>query len=214
MSTISVAIVEDSGVYRELLSDLCRNSPELTFAGAFDSIGAACDGLPQLAPDLVLMDLGLPDGDGTEILQRLKRQGCRSEFLVLTVYDDDKHLFPALEAGAVGYILKEQADENGLIAAIKEVVRGGAPMSASIARRVLNRFSERNGDGLRSAALTQRENEVLEQLARGYSAKKVAQILDISYETVRCHQKNIYKKLQVSSVLEALSAINALPGKP
>lgn len=211
---ISVAIVEDSGVYRSLLSDLCNGSPQLTLAGAFDSVRSACERLPQLQPDLALIDLGLPDGNGTVIVRRLKQLGYNTQCLVLTVYDDDRHLFPALEAGAIGYILKEQADEAGLIAAIQEAMRGGAPMSASIARRVLNHFRGRGVDSVKSSALTQRENEVLEQLAKGYNAKKVSQILDISYETVRCHQKNIYKKLQVSSVVEALTAINATLGKP
>jgi two-component system, NarL family, response regulator LiaR len=205
---ISVAVVEDSGVYRDLLCDLCHDSAQLTLCGSFGSVQAAIEQLPKLKPDLVLVDLGLPDGHGTEIIRHLRKVGCKSECLVLTVYDDDRHLFPALEAGAIGYVLKDQADQESLIAAIQEAMRGGAPMSASIARRVLSHFGRSTLQVVQTAALTQRENEVLEQLAKGYNAKKVAQILQISYDTVRCHQRNIYKKLQVSSVVGALSAIS------
>jgi len=208
-AAISVAVVEDSGGYRDLLCDLCRDSTQLSLSGSFGSVQTACEQLPLLEPDLVLVDLGLPDGNGTEIIRHLRKLGCKSECLVLTVYDDDRHLFPALEAGAIGYVLKDQADQESLIAAIQEAQRGGAPMSASIARRVLSHFGRGATQVVKAAALTQRENEVLEQLAKGFNAKKVSQILQISYETVRCHQKNIYKKLQVSSVVEALTAIKS-----
>lgn len=210
-AAISVGIVEDNGTYRNLLCNLCNDSKQLRLAAACSSMQAACDLLVQLEPDVVLVDLGLPDGDGTEIVRHLRRAGSRSECLVLTVYDDDRHLFAALEAGAVGYVLKDQMDATALTGAIQEIMQGGAPMSASIARRVLGHFHESVRRKTATSVLTERENEVMEKLAQGYSARKISQLLHISYETVRCHQKNIYKKLHVNSVLEALAALNTLP---
>jgi DNA-binding NarL/FixJ family response regulator len=205
---ISIAIVEDNAVYRELLCDICRRSAHLTLLAAYSSVQEAREHLAALDADIVLVDLGLPDGEGAEVIGHLRRLRCRGECLVLTVYDDDRHLFPALAAGAIGYVLKEQTDEATLVAAILEAVRGGAPMSASIARRVLSSFRDKPTPGVASSTvLTARENEIMEQLALGHSARKVAQLLQISYHTIRCHQKNIYKKLHVKSVLEALAVL-------
>lgn len=207
-SPVRVAIVEDNAVYRGLLRDIfCRRSRQLELLAAYSSAQEAHARLPSLEPDVVLVDLGLPDGEGIEVIRHLHRSRCRCQCLVLTVYDDDRHLFPALEAGATGYVLKDQSDETTLVAAIEEVMRGGAPMSQSIARRVLSYFRDRQASSAASPVLTTRENEIMEQLALGHSARKVAQLLQISYHTVRCHQKNIYEKLHVKSVVEALAAL-------
>ena len=205
---ISVAIVEDNDVYRELLSSLCEASPRLRLLAACSSLDDARRRLRSLDPDVILVDLGLPDGQGPDAVRQLRQSHPRSECLVLTVYDDDRHLFAALETGASGYLLKEQTDEASLIAAIQETVQGGAPMSASIARRVLQSFRTRAPRAVTSPALTTRENEIMERLAQGHSARKIAQLLNISHHTVRCHQKNIYKKLHVKSVLEAVAVLN------
>lgn len=207
-TAIGVAIVEDDAVYRELLCGICHRSAHLALQAACASAQEARERLSTLDPAIVLVDLGLPDGEGVEIIRSLRDSRHRGECLVLTVFDDDRHLFPALEAGAVGYLLKDQTDEATLVAAIDETVRGGAPMSASIARRVLSSFHDRRGASTALPALTARENEIMESLAHGHSARKVARQLQISYHTIRCHQKNIYKKLHVKSLLEALAVLN------
>ena len=205
---IDIAVVEDNDLYRSLLRDICENCDRLNLVGDYASMRAARAALEKVAPDIVLVDLKFPDGNGVDLIKHLRQINCHSECLALTVYDDDKYLFPALEAGAVGYLLKDQVDEETLVAALRDTAQGGAPMSASIARRVLGYFLNQSGGRSTSPALTARENEIMEKLALGYSARTVAQLLHISYQTVRCHQKNIYKKLQVGSVLEALAALN------
>lgn len=205
---ITVVIVEDDALYRDLLCDICRRAPQLQLLAVCASAEQARSSVPALDPDIVLVDLELPDDSGADVIRHLRRSTPGSEHLVLTVYDDDRHLFSALEAGAIGYVLKEQSDEATLVNAIQDAARGGAPMSASIARRLLSYFHDRPAHAAESSPeLTARENEIMAHLASGHSTRRVAQLLQISYHTVRDHQKNIYKKLHVGSVLEAVAAL-------
>lgn len=210
---IKVAIVEDRIEYLAELSHILQAGGDVEVVGKFLSVADAKRGLPLINPRIVLVDLGLPDGNGVEIIKGLADRP-NTECLVLTVYDDDAHLFAALEAGAVGYILKDQMGATELLHALDETLAGGAPMSFSIARRVLARFSEnpRRKPNARCASevLTAREREVLQELAKGHNARRVAEELNLAYHTVRCHQKNIYQKLHVSSVVAALAAVDNL----
>jgi len=204
-NVIRVALVDDNKEFLGELAAFLEHAPETQVVGRFTTAHDALAGIPLSRPDVALVDLGLPDRSGIDVIENLSRNGLSTEFLVLTVYDDDQHLFPALKAGAVGYIVKETATHTTLIDSIREATQGGAPMSLGIARRVLTNFHTPPARDPRWECLSEREVEVLEYLAKGYHTKRVATLLNIAYGTVRCHQKNIYKKLHVNSLLEAVT---------
>ncbi len=141
------------------------------------------------------------------LIRSVAERGLPTECLVLTVHDDDDHLFAALRAGALGYIVKQDASLAEIARAIQDVRDGGAPMTRGLARRILQDIQNTPSPARHPAGLglTTRELEILEALGQGYTTRKVAEALHISYETVRCHQKNIYRKLQVNSLVEAVA---------
>ncbi len=205
-SSIKVVIVEDDIQFLEEIALLLELS-NIEVVGKYHTGREGVKGILRKRPDVALIDLGLPDISGMEVVRGVLEKGSKTEMLVLTVYDDDEHLFSALKAGAVGYIVKSEISFPEVVDAVKEVVRGGAPMSSGIARRILKAFREEK-DREKSKVLQQltlREKEILECLSRGFSTRKTAQLLGISYETVRVHLKNIYRKLQVNSLIEALA---------
>lgn len=204
---VNVVIVEDDQRFLESLRLLFNNTPSIKLSGAYSTGKDAIKGITGKYPEVALIDLGLPDMPGVDVIREVSRSGCNTEMLVLTVYNDDEHLFPALKAGASGYIVKDEASMTEIAGAVDEVIRGGAPMSMEIARRILNEFRRGPAKPKRPELklLTKRETEVLEQLSKGYNTRKTADALYISYETVRCHQKNIYGKLQVNSLIEAVA---------
>ncbi len=202
-SSIRIVVVEDDIQYLEEITLLLKSS-SIDIIGTYTTGKSGLKGILEKRPQVALIDLGLPDISGIEIIREIFNKDFETELLVLTVYDDDEHLFSALKSGAVGYIVKSEATPSDIVKAIKEVVRGGAPMSPGIARKILKTFRE---DKKRKIFkdLTSREKEILEYLSRGFGPKKVAQLLNISYETVRVHLKNIYRKLQVNSLIEAIA---------
>jgi len=202
-SSIRIVVVEDDIQYLEEITLLLKSS-SIDIIGTYTTGKSGLKGILEKRPQVALIDLGLPDISGLEIIKEIFNKDFETELLVLTVYDDDEHLFSALKSGAVGYIVKSEATPSDIVKAIKEVVRGGAPMSPGIARKILKTFRE---DKKRKnfKDLTSREKEILEYLSRGFGPKKVAQLLNISYETVRVHLKNIYRKLQVNSLIEAIA---------
>ena len=209
---IEVAIVEDNSRYLEELGLLLGNSPGIAVVGQYTRGGDAVEGIAVSQPDVALIDIDLPDISGVEVIQRVSGEGCPTEFVVLTVYDDDTHLFAALQAGAVGYIVKGTTSLPEIESAIHEVIDGGAPMSGAIAKRVLETFrqGQRNTSSRKTRFddLTKRELQILQYVRQGYSARKVAEQLNISYETVRTHLKNIYQKLHVHTIVEAMVLFN------
>ena len=214
MNRIRLALVEDNPQFLAEVCALLSDSPLLEVIGSYSSGEAALSGFVQFPPDIALVDIGLPGLSGVELVRRLAEQGCPTECLMLTAYDDDAHLFAALQAGAVGYIIKDEASLSELVRAIQEARNGGAPMSLGIARRVLTTFRE-PPSRVASAevdALTLREREILEYRVQGFSTRKVAQTLYISYETVRRHQKAIYEKLHVHSMVEAIATVSGAHG--
>lgn len=212
MPHITVAIVEDDAEIREMLTDAVSKADGLEFVGSFSDGETALDRLTILSPQVVIMDIQLPGISGIECTRRLKQTLPATEVLVFTVFADSELVFSALAAGARGYLLKRTARRQ-IAESVRQVWEGGAPMSGEIARKVVESFrpvkeaSSRTvpeGDP-EAAQLTPREEEVLRLLARGYMTKEIAEMLSISFDTVRFHLKNIYAKLHVRSRTEALA---------
>jgi DNA-binding NarL/FixJ family response regulator len=168
--------------------------------------------LEQGAPDIALVDLNLPDGSGTEFIERLNRESPSTAAIVTTIYDDDSYLFPALRAGAKGYILKEQRKEE-ISRLLKGIVNGQPPLSPAISQRMLNYFSSPAGappQNEADATLSNREREVLSIISRGHSLNETAKVLGVSRNTVATQVKSIYNKLNISSRAEAAIAASKL----
>lgn len=156
--------------------------------------------------DLALVDLGLPDGSGVDVVELLREQQPEAQSVVVTIHDDDDHLFPALQAGAFGYILKEQARDH-LAEQLQRISQGEPPLSPSIARRVIAYFAAQERPRaetlLPAVSLTDRENEVLLRVAKGFTLPEIGVQLNLSRHTIADYVKQIYRKLNVSSRAEA-----------
>jgi len=200
---ISVAIVEDNRSFREKLANYLNETSGYHCACACDSAEDALKIIPRLVPDVVLMDLHLPSMSGVECIRRLKDLCPSVRILVLTVYEDNDRIFGALKSGASGYLLK-RADPGDILRAIEEVKMGGAPMSSQIACRVVESFRESPRDQIKSEKLSQREEEILKELCKGYSSREIGENLSISVTTVNTHLQHIYEKLHVRSRTEAV----------
>jgi DNA-binding NarL/FixJ family response regulator len=198
----SVAIVEDHPLTRENLARLVRSTAGLEVAGLYPSAEAALEGLAKKPAKVILMDINLPRMSGVECASRAKALLPTVQIVMLTVYDDTDKVFQALQNGATGYLLKRSRPEE-IIHAIEEVLRGGAPMSSFIARKVVQSFQKALPTGEIGEGLSKRETEVLALVAKGYANKEVADALGLSFETVRSYLKTIYSKLHVRSRTEA-----------
>lgn len=198
-----VTIVEDDRAVRENLAILVRTDERLRLLGAFASAEEALREIPRLGPDLAVMDINLPRMSGIECVARLKLQLPRLLVLMLTVYEDDDSIFRALKAGANGYLVKRDASEK-LLEALQELQHGGAPMSAHIARQVVQFFHRSELPASEAERPSPREREILDLLVKGMVLKEVAEQLGIGLETVRTHVNHIYQKLQVRSRTEAV----------
>jgi DNA-binding NarL/FixJ family response regulator len=200
---IRIGIVEDNRGVREAWAKLIAAEDGFECVGRYASGEAALEGFPADRPEVVLMDICLPGMSGIECTARLKELLPQTQILVVTVYTDNENLFDALKAGASGYLLK-CTDREELVRSIREVVAGGAPMSGSVARRVIEAFRTPVPAPRETEALTLREQEILGFLAQGLVAKDVAMKVNLSYQTVRVHLRNIYEKLHVHSRAEAV----------
>jgi DNA-binding NarL/FixJ family response regulator len=201
--TISVAILEDVDELRAGLVTLISGYEGFTCAGAFATGEEALRVIPDLRPDVVLMDINLPGMSGIACTALLRQKLPHTPVVMLTVYEDDEKIFQALKAGAVGYLLKKTPPAK-LLEAIREVHEGGSPMSNQIARKVIASFQAETRTPAGGETLSPREREILDQLARGLRYREIAEALFISTDTVRTHLRNIYQKLQVRSATEAL----------
>ncbi len=205
METIDVAVVEDLEEIREALRVLINGSQGFSCTHVFANAEAAIQQLPELHPDVALVDIHLPGLSGIECVQDLKEQMPRTQFMMCTVYDDDDHIFDALKAGATGYILKRTSPAQ-ILEAIRELHAGGSPMSGEVARRVINSIHKKNSNSAEAVEiLTSREKEILDYLAQGFLYKEIADKLSVSKETVKKHIHNIYEKLHVQTRTEALN---------
>lgn len=205
---INVVIVEDVPEVREGLAQIIRDSGVLVCIKTFSNAEDAVIEIPIIFPHVVLMDINLPGMCGIKAVARLKERCPETQFVMLTIYDDDENVFRALQAGATGYLLKK-AKPKDIVNAIRDVYNGGSPMSSQIARRVVQSFQISPSAMNEYNTLSGREKEVLQFLAKGYRYKEIADRLYICIDTVRTHIRNIYKKLQVGSRTEALNKINS-----
>jgi DNA-binding NarL/FixJ family response regulator len=198
---VRVAIVEDNEEILGMLQRVIIRAPNLKCVCTCSSGEAALQMLPEVEPQVVVMDLRLPGMSGIECTARLKELMPQTQMLVYTVYGDNEQVFKALEAGASGYILKRSTHAE-ILQAIQDVHQGGAPMTGEIARKVVQSF--RKKEPRDSERLTSREEEILGLLARGFVTKEIADQIGVSFDTVRFHLKNIYAKLHVHSRTEAV----------
>jgi DNA-binding NarL/FixJ family response regulator len=208
-----IAIVEDKNVIRAGFEKLVGELDGCVCVGAFGTAEEALARLPSLQPDIVIMDIHLPNLSGIECTARLKALMPTVRILMVTVYEDEEKIFNALKAGASGYILKRSGPEE-IVEAIEELRRGGAPMTSAIARRVVESFLVKPAGLPAEADLSRRELEILECLARGDSNKKIAQQLSLSPDTVRWHLQRIYDKLHVQGRTEAAVKFLSIHRKP
>ncbi len=200
---LKVAVVEDDARWRSNLERLLRETAGLEYAGGYSTGEAALEALPRCPPQVVLMDINLPGMSGVECTRQLRILLPRTQIVMLTVYDDSDRIFQALQMGAHGYLLKRATAEE-IVRAVQDVQDGGAPMSASIARKVVQSFQLRKVAANSDAVLSRRESEVLDYVARGFSDKEVADVLGLTSATVRSYLKSIYSKLHVHSRTQAV----------
>jgi DNA-binding NarL/FixJ family response regulator len=197
-----ILIYDDNRDLREGICHLLRLREEYEVVGEFgDAVNVAAE-VSALKPDVILMDIEMPGITGVEAVKKIRKIDRNAQIIMLTVFDDQGHIFEALQSGANGYLLKRNASDR-LVQSIEEVLSGGAPMSPSIARLIISEMQFRKPQ--EDYQLSGREKEILKSLSTGNSFKLIASDLQISLETVRTHIKKIYEKLQVHSQVEAVS---------
>ncbi len=200
-----ISIVEDDEPTRRILVDVIKSAAGLELVSHYTGSEAALESLQRDRPDVVLMDINMPELNGVECVRRLKPRLPQTQFLMLTVYEDADHIFAALAAGATGYLLKSTRREE-LLAAIDQVMQGGSPMSSSIARKVVQSFARTKTQaeaGIES--LSAREQTVLVLLTKGYLYKEIADSIGVTIPTVSTYIRRIYEKLQVHSRSQAVA---------
>lgn len=200
---ITVSIYEDNEKLRELIELLLGSTEEFSVKGTYNNCESIATKIETDEPDVVIMDIDMPEYDGIGGVKTVKAAKPHIKVIMHTVFDDDDRLFQCLSNGADGYILKKDSPTN-LFHAIQDVLEGGAPMSPGIAKRILETF-RRVEPTKPTYHITEREQEVLQLLVKGYSYKMIAYDRKISIETVRRHLKNIYHKLHVQCGTEAVA---------
>ena len=207
---IKVAIIEDNNALRNSLTNLFKNATGMTCVVALNNLMNVVSDLNKAKPDIVLMDIGLPNISGIEGVRTVKSNFPHIQVLMFTVFEDDDKIFDAIRAGASGYLLKKTPPEE-IISCVQELFEGGAPMTPSIARKVIQAFQNHSNETVDQYQLTAREKEILYSLVDGLSYKKTAEKYFVSISTVRTHICNIYQKLHVNSKAEAVAKV--LKGK-
>jgi DNA-binding NarL/FixJ family response regulator len=206
VNTIKVAIVEDDNRFRQSLRRVIESKASLKCISEYAVGAEAIEKIPRDKPDVVLMDLNLPDCSGAEITAQLKAKLPNISVVILTVYNDAEHIFKALRAGASGYLLK-QASAPEIIEAVAEAYRGGAPMTSEIARKVIAAFHETKPSPSPMEELAPREMEILQLVANGFANKEIADKMSITLSTVCWYLHEIYKKLHVQSRVQAVNKL-------
>ncbi|HZM33986.1 MAG TPA: response regulator transcription factor [Burkholderiales bacterium] len=205
MDTTSVLVVEDEPEFLRAYCEAITREPDLRMVGAVSTLAAALAVVSQSVPDVLVVDLGLPDGNGTDLIRHAVGLRADCDCLVVTVFGDDQHVIDAIAAGATGYILKD-SPVGELAQCIRQMRAGGAPISPSIARRLLARMRSPadKASSPEHSPLSEREAEILKLIAKGLSFAEVGAALGISAHTVVAHVKKIYRKLSVHSRGEAV----------
>lgn len=198
----SVLIFEDNNLLRESVASML-NQGGYAVMGAYGNVLTVVEVVKEKKPDIILMDIDMPGLSGIDAVSKIRAAGWQRPILMLTVFDDNDHVFNAICAGASGYLLKKHLSQK-LFSAIEELQEGGAPMSPSIANMVIRSMHKKQAQP-NPYGLTARESEILTSLSKGNSYKLVASELNISIDTVRTHIKNVYEKLQVHSQAEAVA---------
>jgi DNA-binding NarL/FixJ family response regulator len=209
---IDVGLIEDDAPARKMLSEWISQTNNFRCVGDYGSAETALKQLPSAKPNVVLVDIKLPEMNGTECVRRLKYLLPTTQCVMLTVYEDSNHIFEALAAGASGYLLKDTPLDE-VLSAVENVFNGGAPMSSNIARRVVQFFQQSQAETSEDERLSPRESEVLNLLARGYLYKEIAESLGIRLRTVNTYVYRIYEKLHVRSRSQAVAKYANIPGR-
>lgn len=201
---IDVFLVEDDPEFARRLASAIESQSDLRLVGTAVTAADALEALEHVAADIYLVDLGLPDADGTVVIAAVRRRWPEADIVVVTVLGDDPHVVRSIESGATGYLLKDVTPQE-LVARLREVRGGGSPISPLIARRLLQRLRPAAAaDAEPPRLLSPREAEVLQLVAKGFSFGEIARLLGTSEQTIPSHVKNIYRKLAVHSRSEAV----------
>ena len=204
MGNIKVAVFDDSDTIRDSITLLLGETQDLEIVGSYSHCLDVVENIIDTKPDVVIMDIDMPGMNGIEGVKLIRKNCPTVQILMFTVFDDEEKVFAAIKSGAAGYILKN-AEPGQLVQAIVEVHNGGAPMTAGIARKLLQQFQSMLPEEKSDYNLSNREKEVLALLVSGLSYKMIAVKLNITYDTVRAHMKKIYEKLHVASMTEAVA---------
>lgn len=204
---ITVAIVEDEKHYNNALKKIIDYDADLQCVGQFYSGKEALENLQELNPNVILMDIKLPDMSGIQVISEIIDSLNQSNFMMCTSFEDDNHIYNALKVGATGYLIKGESMDK-IISSIKDVHKGGAPMSFGVAKRVLKYFREEKTDVSNHLNdLSKSEHEILELLSQGLLYKEIAEKKEITIDTVKKHVGNIYRKLHVNNKVEAINLL-------
>lgn len=203
----TVMVVEDDPAFLTRFCGIVASDPEFELFAAVADLASARQAMSRAAPDVLLVDLGLPDGSGVELIRETARRYPGTDIMVITVFNDEDHVLASIEAGATGYILKDSMPEE-FVGLIRQLRAGGSPISPMIARQLLKRFNltapAPQARQTEDAALSARESEVLSLITKGFSFCEIARLLGVSPHTVTAHVKKIYQKLAVHSRGEAV----------
>ena len=207
MAAIKILIADDHTVVRDGLASMLARQDDFSVVGEAQNGLDALAKVKELRPDVVLMDLRMPEMDGVEAMRRIREEEPEAKFIVLTTFDSDEYIFDAIDAGAKGYLLKDASRED-LFRAVRAVHAGESLIEPGVAARVLDRLTELHRRGTTSASdvLSGREVEVLQLMAKGSANKEIAGMLSISESTVKTHVANIFQKLDVNHRTEAVTA--------
>ncbi len=199
-----IVIYEDNPDLLQTLSVLIESTDDFSLLGAFSNANNAVEDVKKLRPAVIIMDIDMPGITGNEALKKIKAAYPETEIMMLTVFEDNKNIFDCLQSGASGYLLKRTPSLK-IVEAIRDIKMGGAPMTPTVAKKVLQLLPRTSVESSELANLAPREAQILTLLTRGFSYKMIAAELSISIDTVRTYIKRIYKKLHVNSMVEAVS---------
>jgi DNA-binding NarL/FixJ family response regulator len=205
-----ILVVDDDDAFRESVCAAIARDDDLVLAAQGNSVAAAREAIAHVDFDVALIDLGLPDGNGIDLIREISRTLPDADMMVVTVFGDEAHVLASIEAGATGYLLKRSLTDT-LGETVRELRAGGSPISPVIARQLLQRFKRANAESPQPATtvvddggLSEREREVLLFIAKGFTVGEIANMLHLSAHTVATHVKHIYRKLAVHSRTEAV----------